>query len=141
MSYGQMRQKLNFLARHISSMFTDRKMKQAVCQQQGDEEEEESLYANKSMLSPQQPLSGNNPDLLHYSIIYFPNGKDGSGEIRGLSSLTADYATILYSSSKNPERETTEEDNTVTEEEIPQLIKEEATYGEYHLSQDLSVRI
>ncbi|XP_036431241.1 sialic acid-binding Ig-like lectin 10 [Colossoma macropomum] len=112
----------------------------AVCQ---EEEEVESIYANKNMLSSTSklPLIRNNPDSLHYSTIYFPNGKEGSGEIRGLSSLTPEYATIRQSSRKDPERETTEAQNsaateeeqtkpeTVSGEEIIQPANEETTYG------------
>ncbi|XP_036432870.1 sialic acid-binding Ig-like lectin 5 [Colossoma macropomum] len=103
----------------------------AVCQ---DEQEEESVYANKNILSP-------NLDILHYSTIYFPNAEKGSGEIRGLSSLTPDYAAIHHSSREDPERETTEAENsaateeeqikpeTVSGEEIIQPANEETTYG------------
>ncbi|KAL6459779.1 hypothetical protein MHYP_G00315380 [Metynnis hypsauchen] len=102
----------------------------AVCQ---DVQEGESVYANKNILTP-------NLDILHYSTIYFPNAGIGSGEIRGLSALTPEYATILHSSREDPKRETTEAENSsVTEEEQrkPEMMSgeeiqptnEEATYG------------
>ncbi|KAL6459776.1 hypothetical protein MHYP_G00315350 [Metynnis hypsauchen] len=102
----------------------------AVCQ---DVQEGESVYANKNILSP-------NLDILYYSTIYFPNAGKESGEIRGLSALTPEYATILHSSREDPKRETTEAENSsVTEEEQrkPEMMSgeeiqptnEEATYG------------
>ncbi|KAI4897129.1 hypothetical protein NFI96_010324 [Prochilodus magdalenae] len=110
-----------------------------ICQEQ-EEEEGESLYANKNMISPEHGNALNNPDNLHYSTINFLNDEERSSEVRGLSSLTPNYATIQHSSRQNPERETIETGNsTATEKptkldmagakEIVQPTKEEATYG------------
>ncbi|XP_053506608.1 sialic acid-binding Ig-like lectin 13 [Ictalurus furcatus] len=86
-------------------------------------EDEESVYANKTVLS----------ESLHYSTVVFPRG-DG-GEIRGLSKLTADYAIIHHSSEHQTEggvteptiEEDQEENGTKTNSEKKQ--EEEVTYG------------
>ncbi|KAM9468094.1 sialoadhesin-like isoform 2-T4 [Clarias gariepinus] len=91
----------------------------AVCQEEGDY----SVYVDKTDLE----------ELLNYSTIVFPNG-DGS-EIRGLSKLTADYATIHHNSEQHTDRVATEaatagvkeENGTNVDSEMMQ--EEEATYG------------
>ncbi|XP_053506611.1 uncharacterized protein LOC128623536 [Ictalurus furcatus] len=81
-------------------------------------EDEESVYANKTVLS----------ESLHYSTVVFPNG-DGS-EIRGLSKLTADYAIIHHSSEHLTEGGVTEPAiEEVQEENGTNMEQEEATYG------------
>ncbi|XP_051546825.1 B-cell receptor CD22-like [Myxocyprinus asiaticus] len=60
------------------------------------ENDGESLYANKAMLSPVGAATMNHTETLHYSSIDFRNTKQESAEIRGVSSLTADYAVIRY---------------------------------------------
>lgn len=81
-------------------------------------EDEESVYANKTVLS----------ESLHYSTVVFPNG-DGS-EIRGLSKLTDDYAIIRHSSEHLTEGRVTEPAiEEVQEENGTNMEQEEATYG------------
>ncbi|XP_051543938.1 uncharacterized protein LOC127434920 [Myxocyprinus asiaticus] len=59
-------------------------------------ENEESDYANKIMMSPAGAVTPNHPETLHYSSFDFKNTKRESGEIIGISSLTADYAVVQY---------------------------------------------
>lgn len=81
------------------------------------------MYANKTLLS----------DSLHYSTIVFPNG-DGR-EIRGLSKLTADYASIHHGSeqqtnggvTETASKEVQEENGTNMDSE--KMQEEEVTYG------------
>ncbi|XP_072530184.1 B-cell receptor CD22-like [Salminus brasiliensis] len=98
----------------------------AVCQ----DDEEESLNCNKSS---KLALSHRNPDILHYSTISFPNGEEGSGEIRGLSSLTPEYATVQHGYREQCEGETAEdvvaEDKETKAYEMVQPSEEEVTYG------------
>ncbi|XP_067248262.1 sialic acid-binding Ig-like lectin 12 isoform X1 [Chanodichthys erythropterus] len=63
-------------------------------QQEG---ESESVYANNVMLSPAEAATLNRQESLHYASIDFKNIKPESEEIRGVSSLTTDYAVICYS--------------------------------------------
>lgn len=56
---------------------------------------EEPCYVNKVMLSDEAPTI-NHPETLHYSTINFNNTK--SKDIRGISSLTEDYAVVRYCS-------------------------------------------
>lgn len=63
-------------------------------QQEG---ESESVYANNVMLSPAEAATLNLQESLHYASIDFKNIKPESEEIRGVSSLTTDYAVISYS--------------------------------------------
>ncbi|XP_058273154.1 B-cell receptor CD22-like [Hemibagrus wyckioides] len=89
-----------------------------VCQ----EEDEDSVYANRTDLS----------ESLHYSTVVFPNG-EGS-EIRGVSKLTAEYATI-YQISEGETGETAtdqvQEENLINMDSVakPELAEEEVTYG------------
>ncbi|XP_047659950.1 uncharacterized protein LOC125139588 [Tachysurus fulvidraco] len=87
------------------------------------EEDEESVYMNKTMLS----------ESLHYSTVVFPNG--AGSEIRGLSALTTDYATIRHSSEQHTEggatgpviKEVQEENQTKSNSKEEE--EEEVTYG------------
>lgn len=90
------------------------------------EEDEESVYANKTVLS----------ESLHYSTIKFPN-REGS-EIRGLSSLTAKYATIHHGAGPQSKGETGEaaieevqEENVMNMDSVmmQNSVEEEVTYG------------
>lgn len=49
------------------------------------------------MLSPAEAATLNRQESLHYASIDFKNIKPESEEIRGVSSLTTDYAVICYS--------------------------------------------
>ncbi|XP_051976440.1 B-cell receptor CD22 [Xyrauchen texanus] len=60
------------------------------------ENDGESLYSNKVMLSHVGAANMNHTEMLHYSSFDFRNTKRESAEIRGVSSLTADYAVIRY---------------------------------------------
>ncbi|XP_058273168.1 myelin-associated glycoprotein-like [Hemibagrus wyckioides] len=87
------------------------------------EEDEDSVYANKTVLS----------ESLHYSTIVFPNG--AGSEIRGLSKLTAEYANIGHASNHQTMegatgsafKEVQEENNINTDSE--KMCEEEVTYG------------
>ncbi|XP_051747022.1 uncharacterized protein LOC127510907 isoform X2 [Ctenopharyngodon idella] len=59
--------------------------------------ESESVYANNVILSPAEAATLNRQESLHYASIDFKNLKPESEEIRGISSLTTDYAVISYS--------------------------------------------
>ncbi|XP_077090267.1 sialic acid-binding Ig-like lectin 5 isoform X2 [Siphateles boraxobius] len=56
---------------------------------------EEPFYVNKVMLSAEAPTI-NHPETLHYSTINFNNTKPESKDIKGISSLTVDYAVVRY---------------------------------------------
>lgn len=49
------------------------------------------------MLSPAEDATLNRQESLHYASIDFRNIQPESEEIRGISSLTTDYAVIHYS--------------------------------------------
>nr|XP_055046287.1 myelin-associated glycoprotein-like [Misgurnus anguillicaudatus] len=59
-----------------------------------ERENEEPIYANKAVLSPDEETSLNCPESLHYSSINFTNTQTESEEIRGVSSLTDVYASV-----------------------------------------------
>uniref|UniRef100_A0A8C2BAD9 Ig-like domain-containing protein n=1 Tax=Cyprinus carpio TaxID=7962 RepID=A0A8C2BAD9_CYPCA len=67
----------------------------------------EFVYDNKGMLSPTAPSAH---ESLHYSSIDFTNADPPSGEIRGLASLTSEYAAV---------RNCPAENNTSTSETEP----------------------
>ncbi|XP_053097574.1 uncharacterized protein LOC113531599 [Pangasianodon hypophthalmus] len=70
-------------------------------------EDEESVYANKtSLLSESLQSESHQSESLHYSSVIFPN-RAGS-EIRGLSSLTDEYALIQHGSKQQTKGETGE---------------------------------
>ncbi|XP_047659908.1 B-cell receptor CD22-like isoform X4 [Tachysurus fulvidraco] len=88
------------------------------------EEDEESVYMNKTMLS----------ESLHYSTVEFANG--AGSEIRGLSALTTDYATISHSSEQHTEGGATgpvikevQEENQTKSNSKEEEEEEEVTYG------------
>ncbi|KAK7149534.1 hypothetical protein R3I94_008996 [Phoxinus phoxinus] len=56
---------------------------------------EEPFYVNKVMLSAEAPTI-NHLETLHYSTINFNNTKPVSEDIKGISSLTVDYAVVRY---------------------------------------------
>ncbi|XP_026087782.1 myelin-associated glycoprotein-like [Carassius auratus] len=56
----------------------------------------EPFYANKVMMSPVEDPTLNHPETLHYSTISFINTNLESNNIRGISSLTTDYAVVRY---------------------------------------------
>uniref|UniRef100_A0A8C1GUC0 Ig-like domain-containing protein n=1 Tax=Cyprinus carpio TaxID=7962 RepID=A0A8C1GUC0_CYPCA len=58
----------------------------------------DSEFANKGMLSPTAPSA---PESLHYSSIDFTNADPPSGEIRGLASLTSEYAAVRHCPAEN----------------------------------------
>ncbi|XP_073672264.1 myelin-associated glycoprotein-like isoform X2 [Paramisgurnus dabryanus] len=60
------------------------------------ENEEESVYVSEGMLSPYGATIPSNQESLHYSSIDFTNNETESGEIRGISSLTTDYAVVRH---------------------------------------------
>ncbi|XP_052440348.1 hemicentin-2 [Carassius gibelio] len=72
----------------------------------------ESVYANKGMLSSTTPSA---PESLHYSSIYFTNTDPPSGEIMGFASLTSEYAEVRHC----PAGDTDTENNTSTSETEP----------------------
>ncbi|KAK3517433.1 hypothetical protein QTP70_010677 [Hemibagrus guttatus] len=89
-----------------------------VCQ----EEDEDCVYANKTDLS----------ESLHYSTVVFPNGAER--EIRGLSKLTAEYATIHHSSQGETGEaapDEVQEENLMNMDSVvkPNSGEEEVTYG------------
>ncbi|RXN08162.1 myelin-associated glyco -like protein [Labeo rohita] len=53
----------------------------------------EFVYANKGMLSSTEATG---PESLHYSSINFTKTEPPSGEIRGIASLTSEYATVRH---------------------------------------------
>ncbi|XP_048012048.1 B-cell receptor CD22 isoform X2 [Megalobrama amblycephala] len=57
---------------------------------------EEPFYVNKGMMSPDEAPTLNHPETLQYSTINFMNTKPESKDIRGISSLTTDYAVVGY---------------------------------------------
>ncbi|XP_026087747.1 sialic acid-binding Ig-like lectin 5 [Carassius auratus] len=60
-----------------------------------DWRDEEDVYANSAMLSPNGAATQNHKrEPLHYASIDFTNFQPESEEIRGISSLTTDYAVI-----------------------------------------------
>lgn len=63
-------------------------------QQEG---ENEYVYGNIFMLSSAEDDTLNRRESLHYASIDFRNIQPDSEEIRGISSLTTDYAVIHYS--------------------------------------------
>ncbi|XP_056093355.1 sialic acid-binding Ig-like lectin 13 [Rhinichthys klamathensis goyatoka] len=69
-------------------------MSDRAIQQEG---ESESVYANHFMLSSAEDATLNRQESLHYASIDFRNIQPESEEIRGISSLTTDYAVIHYS--------------------------------------------
>uniref|UniRef100_A0A8C1GX16 Ig-like domain-containing protein n=1 Tax=Cyprinus carpio TaxID=7962 RepID=A0A8C1GX16_CYPCA len=58
----------------------------------------EFVYDNKGMLSPTAPSAH---ESLHYSSIDFTNADPPSGEIRGLASLTSEYAAVRHCPAEN----------------------------------------
>ncbi len=64
------------------------------------------------MLSSTAPSA---PESLHYSSIDFTNTEPPSGEIRGIASLTSEYATVQH----RPAGDTDTENNTSTSETEP----------------------
>lgn len=81
------------------------------------------MYTNKTVLS----------ESLHYSNVVFPN-RAGS-EVRGLSKLTTDYASIHHGSEQQIEGGATEtasekvQEENVTKTNSEKLPEEEVTYG------------
>ncbi|XP_017210802.1 sialic acid-binding Ig-like lectin 14 [Danio rerio] len=59
---------------------------------------EESFYANKVMMSSAEAPTQNHRDHLQYSTINFINNRPESNLVRGISSLTTEYAAIQYCS-------------------------------------------
>ncbi|XP_067248248.1 sialic acid-binding Ig-like lectin 5 [Chanodichthys erythropterus] len=57
---------------------------------------EDPFYVNKGMMSPDEAPTLNHPETLHYSTINFMNTKPESKDIKGISSLTTDYAVVGY---------------------------------------------
>lgn len=57
---------------------------------------EEPFYVNKGMMSPDEAPTLNHPETLHYSTINFMNTEPESKDIRGITSLTTDYAVVGY---------------------------------------------
>ncbi|XP_016395013.1 uncharacterized protein LOC107729141 [Sinocyclocheilus rhinocerous] len=72
----------------------------------------EIVYANKGMLSSAAPSA---PESLHYSSIDFTNADPPSGEIRGIASLTSEYAAVR----QRPAGAADAENNTSTSETEP----------------------
>ncbi|XP_016366456.1 hemicentin-2-like [Sinocyclocheilus rhinocerous] len=72
----------------------------------------EIVYANKGMLSSAAPSA---PESLHYSSIDFTNADPPSGEIRGIASLTSEYAAVR----QRPAGAADAENNTSTNETEP----------------------
>ncbi len=70
------------------------------------------VYSNNGMLSSTAPSA---PESLHYSSIDFTNTEPPSGEIRGIASLTSEYATVQH----RPAGATDTENNTSTSETEP----------------------
>ncbi|XP_016399928.1 sialic acid-binding Ig-like lectin 13 [Sinocyclocheilus rhinocerous] len=56
----------------------------------------EPFYANTVMVSSAEAPTLNHPEPLHYSTINFTNTNPESNNIRGISSLTTDYAVVRY---------------------------------------------
>ncbi|XP_073729707.1 sialic acid-binding Ig-like lectin 14 [Misgurnus anguillicaudatus] len=65
-----------------------------------DRENEEPVYGNKT----DEETSMNCQESLHYSFIDFTNTQIESEEIRGISSLTADYAVLRHYSGQEEEK-------------------------------------
>ncbi|XP_016307654.1 myelin-associated glycoprotein-like [Sinocyclocheilus anshuiensis] len=72
----------------------------------------EFVYANKGMRSSTAPSA---PESLHYSSIDFTNADPPSGEIRGIASLTSEYAAVR----QRPAGAADAENNTSTSEPEP----------------------
>ncbi|XP_060745745.1 B-cell receptor CD22-like isoform X2 [Tachysurus vachellii] len=72
----------------------------------GQEEGGESVYANKQVSS----------ESLHYSTVMFPN-RAGS-EIKGTSSLTAEYSTVRHGSKQKNEKRNTETEAKESDTEL-----------------------
>ncbi|XP_059361359.1 myelin-associated glycoprotein-like [Carassius carassius] len=56
----------------------------------------EPFYVNKVMMSSAEAPILNQPEPLHYSTINFTNTDPESNNIRGISSLTTEYAVVRY---------------------------------------------
>ncbi|XP_026065395.1 sialic acid-binding Ig-like lectin 14 [Carassius auratus] len=56
----------------------------------------EPFYVNKVMMSSAEAPILNHPEPLHYSTINFTNTDPESNNIRGISSLTTEYAVVRY---------------------------------------------
>ncbi|XP_043092919.1 uncharacterized protein zmp:0000000650 [Puntigrus tetrazona] len=56
----------------------------------------EPFYANKVVLSSAEDPALNHPEPLHYSTINFTSTSPEANGIRGISSLTSDYAVVRY---------------------------------------------
>ncbi|KAL0196509.1 hypothetical protein M9458_010081, partial [Cirrhinus mrigala] len=72
----------------------------------------EFVYDNNGLLSSTAPSA---PESLHYSNIDFTKTEPLSGEIRGITSLTCEYATVRH----RPAGATDAENNTSTSETEP----------------------
>ncbi|RXN08160.1 myelin-associated glyco -like protein [Labeo rohita] len=82
----------------------------------------ECVYANKGMLSA--------PESLHYSTIDFTKTEPPSGKIRGIASLTSEYAVIRHrpAGSATPETEPKKQDMTEKVTDTSSPAKEDMIY-------------
>lgn len=88
---------------------------------------EEPCYVNKGMMSPDEAPTLNHPETLHYSTINFINTNPESKDIRGISSLTTDYAVVGFCGQNIADRESEiREVTTMTHEDaiyqVPQKV-------------------
>ncbi len=88
----------------------------------------EPLYANKVMTLSAEDPTLNHPELLHYSTIHFTNNNPESQDIRGISSLTTDYAVVRYcgQNAEGSEEKIRKLSSTPHGEEIYQVPHKEA---------------
>ncbi|XP_064160130.1 myelin-associated glycoprotein-like isoform X9 [Anguilla rostrata] len=84
-------------------------------------QDEESIYANKTMLSEAGAVEKGDEGALHYATVDFSKlpgtgGEHGTGIVRGTSKRTPDYAVIRHKSRE--EREGGEEEGEEVQEEV-----------------------
>ncbi|XP_035272903.1 sialic acid-binding Ig-like lectin 11 [Anguilla anguilla] len=84
-------------------------------------QDEESIYANKTMLSEAGVVEKGDEAALHYATVDFSKlhgtgGEHGTGIVRGISKRTSDYAVIRHKS--RDEREGGEEEGEEVQEEV-----------------------
>ncbi|XP_043100731.1 myelin-associated glycoprotein-like [Puntigrus tetrazona] len=89
------------------------------------------VHADNGMLSSTAPSE---PQSLHYSSIDFSNTEAPSGEIRGMASLTSEYATIRHRPEEAADAENTtepkqEEDMTAEITDTSSPASEDVIYG------------